>query len=62
MKALHSTTVYYTCPCCGDNLDPGEKCNCEKEKAACAETQNGKPQGLISSKNSIPQRLEQCQA
>ena len=22
---------YYTCPHCGANLDPGEKCNCQKE-------------------------------
>lgn len=24
---------YNTCPNCGCNLDPGEKCDCEKEKA-----------------------------
>ncbi len=23
---------YYTCPLCGSNLDPGEHCNCEREK------------------------------
>lgn len=22
---------YHTCPDCGANLDPGEKCDCEKE-------------------------------
>ena len=22
---------YYTCERCGANLDPGEKCDCEKE-------------------------------
>lgn len=22
---------YYTCPNCGANLDPGERCDCEKE-------------------------------
>jgi len=22
---------YNTCPRCGSNLDPGEKCDCEKE-------------------------------
>lgn len=22
--------VYWTCTCCGANLDPGEKCDCEK--------------------------------
>lgn len=27
--------MYYTCPHCGSNLDPGERCDCqEKEKAA----------------------------
>lgn len=25
--------MYNTCPVCGANLDPGEKCDCEKEKA-----------------------------
>lgn len=24
---------YNTCPNCGSNLDPGEKCDCEDEKA-----------------------------
>ena len=24
---------YNTCPICGANLDPGEKCDCEKEEA-----------------------------
>lgn len=24
---------YNTCPNCGCNLDPGEKCDCENEKA-----------------------------
>lgn len=23
---------YNTCPKCGSNLDPGEKCDCEREK------------------------------
>lgn len=22
--------MYYTCQYCGDNLDPGEKCECQK--------------------------------
>ena len=22
--------MYHTCPYCGDNLDPGEKCECTK--------------------------------
>lgn len=24
---------YHICPDCGANLDPGEKCDCKKEKA-----------------------------
>jgi predicted nucleic acid-binding Zn-ribbon protein len=24
--------MYYTCPRCGSNLDPGERCDCEREK------------------------------
>lgn len=24
---------YRTCPLCGSNLDPGEKCDCESEKS-----------------------------
>lgn len=24
---------YNTCPNCGSNLDPGEKCDCENERA-----------------------------
>lgn len=23
--------LYKKCPCCGANLDPGEKCDCENE-------------------------------
>lgn len=22
--------IYYTCPICGANLDPGEKCDCNR--------------------------------
>lgn len=22
---------YYTCSCCGANLDPGERCDCQRE-------------------------------
>lgn len=27
-----SNTYYWTCPYCNANLDPGEKCDCTKEK------------------------------
>lgn len=36
---------YRTCPNCGDNLDPGEQCNCQnKRKTAPSgnDTQSGK--------------------
>ncbi len=23
-------TYYHTCPCCGANLDPGERCDCDE--------------------------------
>lgn len=25
-------SYFRTCPCCGSNLDPGEKCDCRKEE------------------------------
>ncbi len=24
---------YHTCPCCGANLDPGERCDCEESRS-----------------------------
>lgn len=24
-------TIYYTCPRCGANLDPGERCDCRQQ-------------------------------
>ena len=33
MEVLYmSNTYYWTCPYCNANLDPGEKCDCTKEK------------------------------
>lgn len=32
---------YNTCPNCGSNLDPGEKCDCENEKAEGQEKKRG---------------------
>lgn len=36
---------YKTCPFCGANLDPGEKCDCREEEAGAVEycTQCGEP-------------------
>lgn len=28
----HNKRYYHTCPCCGANLDPGERCDCEASK------------------------------
>lgn len=35
-------TYYWTCPHCGSNLDPGERCDCrdEKKKEVKTETSN----------------------
>lgn len=35
---------YRTCPQCGSHLDPGEACDCQKEKTApsAANTESGK--------------------
>ncbi len=31
---------YNECPFCGCNLDPGEACDCQKEKDECEEVTN----------------------
>ncbi len=33
---------YYTCPDCGANLDPGEKCDCRKEAVDLNKKENKK--------------------
>ncbi len=39
---------YWTCPECGANLDPGEKCDCEEQKNAppCGNTEQGKNKNI----------------
>lgn len=27
---LRKPRYYHTCPCCGANLDPGERCDCDE--------------------------------
>lgn len=52
-------SYYRTCDYCGAALDPGERCDCKKEKAArpvAAET-NGKAKISI---NIIPQGLKKA--
>lgn len=29
--------MYHVCPYCGDNLDPGEKCDCVRKNNECPE-------------------------
>lgn len=41
---------YHTCPKCGNNLDPGEKCDCEKEKR---ETKNASDKADATGQNPI---------
>lgn len=26
---MRNNRYYHTCPCCGANLDPGERCDCK---------------------------------
>lgn len=33
--------MYKTCPLCGANLDPGERCDCKKTAVSAANTDNG---------------------
>lgn len=35
-----SKSYYWTCPYCGNNLDPGEKCDCRDEKHSEIEQSN----------------------
>lgn len=41
------------CPDCGAALDPGEQCDCKKEKAASAATEHGKECATIKKHISI---------
>lgn len=40
--------MYRTCPDCGANLDPGEVCDCRKEKAVTGGNDTGDGTGKIS--------------
>lgn len=59
--------MYHTCPYCGANLDPGERCDCQKEESApaagtakSANSQEPKPQ-QISIYSSALGGVLQCQ-
>lgn len=32
LEEMRMSTFYWICPKCGAHLDPGEKCDCDKEK------------------------------
>ena len=60
---------YRTCPDCGDNLDPGERCECQdKRKTAPSgnDTQSGKAKQESDISHSfaisVPEREGDCQA
>lgn len=39
IKGQRRTVIYWTCPCCGANLDPGERCDCKtKSRPECCST------------------------
>jgi hypothetical protein len=33
MELIEEEKYYWTCPKCGANNDPGERCDCEKEQS-----------------------------
>lgn len=53
-------SYYHKCPSCGANLDPGEKCDCQKGKGPCDTTRQHSPK--IKSKASIAQDPEDVKA
>lgn len=63
VKAMY----YRTCPNCGANLDPGERCDCQDKKEAApgaTNTQDGKAeQGLTANvhASSLDENKEDCQ-
>lgn len=58
-------TYYRRCPACGAYLDPGEKCDCEKETAPdAANIQSGKGESELPNPLSPPilqNDKEECQ-
>lgn len=61
--------IYRTCPRCGANLDPGERCDCQDKNEAAqgaANTQDGKAKQKVSETDcfasSVPENKEESQA
>lgn len=50
--------LYKICPTCGANLDPGEKCDCQKENGLPDANQNSPMRGSLSLVSSIAQNSE----
>ena len=48
---------YNTCPLCGANLDPGEKCDCEKIQQAKREEQLPSIKSCSTKQKSIKRHL-----
>ncbi len=51
---------YNVCPFCGANLDPGERCDCEKKEAATAATvttSDAEKRQSLTAAYSIPHRF-----
>ena len=48
-------SYYHTCPYCGANLDPGERCDCRDEEEAtpgATNTEGGKAEKVLSGSDS----------
>lgn len=44
---------YHICSHCGASLDPGERCDCIKRKAASAATEHGKEMCVYNTNHTI---------
>lgn len=46
------STYYHTCPYCGANLDPGERCDCQDElDTSSTVTEKSKPDTIKPKEN-----------
>lgn len=61
-------TYYRTCPRCGSNLDPGERCTCQDKKETAqgaANTQSGEAKRKVCETNcfalSLSENKGECQ-
>lgn len=54
-------SAYWTCPECGSNLDLGEKCDCQKEKAVSAATEHGNLKNIYNNIVNKNKGVVKCQ-